>query len=69
MSCLAQQVMSVMMLAMVATAVVSTVSMSAVMVKRAQEAAPTPAAQLAALLNPPTPTYRCPFGSYSIQLL
>ena len=54
------QVLSVMMLAMVATAVVSTVSMSAVMVKRAQEAAaPTPAAQLAALLNPPTPTYRC----------
>lgn len=55
-----------MMLTMVAAAVVSTVSMSAVAVKRAQEAAtPTPAAQLNALINAPTPTPR----SASSQLL
>lgn len=54
------QVMSAMMLAMVASAVVSTVSLSAVMVQRAQEAAtPSPAAQLAALINTPSPTPRC----------
>lgn len=53
------QVVSMMMLAMVASAVVSTVSMSALMVQRAQQAAaPSPAAALDALLNPPQPTPR-----------
>lgn len=54
------QVTSVMMLAMVASAVVSTVSMSAVMVQRAQQAAtPSPAAALSALINTPNPPPRC----------
>jgi hypothetical protein len=53
------QVASVMMLAMVESPVVSTVSMSALMVQRAQQAeAPSPIAALAALINPPQPTTR-----------
>lgn len=61
------QVMSAMMLAMVASAVVSTVSMSAVMVQRAQQAAtPSPAAALAALIATPSPTPRCSSQSLSV---
>lgn len=48
-----------MLLTMVAAAVVSTASLSTLMVKNAVAEAPTPAANLAALLAPPTVTPRC----------
>jgi hypothetical protein len=58
-ACVREQATSAAMLALVAAAVVSTVSLSAIAVKNAQAEAPSPAAVLSGLLAPPTFTPRC----------